>query len=123
MTQALFGRRPEHGAETAALNGFDWGRGSNVVAFRRHTLLPLNVCFYTHQPSIPYLSRSALYRCLQRHEISRLEDVCADQPKRQRFKRSPIGFFHIDIAVQTAEASSISFSQLTEPASSRGYWS
>jgi len=36
--------------------------------------------------------------------ISRLEDVNGDKPKRQKFKRYPIGFFHIDIAeVQTAE--------------------
>uniref|UniRef100_UPI002431AFBA IS481 family transposase n=1 Tax=Paracoccus yeei TaxID=147645 RepID=UPI002431AFBA len=34
----------------------------------------------------------------------RLPDVEGDKPKRQRFKRYPIGFFHIDIAeVQTAE--------------------
>src|SRR5690606_35409044 len=42
--------------------------------------------------------------CLQRHGISRLPDVEGDKPKRQRFKRYPIGYFHIDIAeVQTAE--------------------
>ena len=36
--------------------------------------------------------------------ISRLEDVSGDKPKRQKFKRYPIGFFHVDIAeVQTAE--------------------
>jgi hypothetical protein len=36
--------------------------------------------------------------------ISRLPDIEGDKPKRQRFKRYPIGFFHIDIAeVQTAE--------------------
>jgi hypothetical protein len=35
---------------------------------------------------------------------SRLPDVEGDKPKRQKFKRYPIGFFHIDIAeVQTAE--------------------
>ncbi len=75
-----------------------------VVAFRRHTLLPLDDCLYALQPSIPHLTRSALHRCLQRHGISRLPDVEGDKPKRQRFKRYPIGFFHIDIAaVQTAE--------------------
>ncbi|MEX5360141.1 DDE-type integrase/transposase/recombinase, partial [Klebsiella pneumoniae] len=42
--------------------------------------------------------------CLQRHGISRLPDIEGDKPKRQKFKRYPIGFFHIDIAeVQTAE--------------------
>ncbi len=58
----------------------------------------------TLQPTIPHLTRSALHRCLQRHGISRLPDVEGDKPKRQKFKRYPIGFFHIDIAeVQTAE--------------------
>jgi hypothetical protein len=75
-----------------------------VVAFRRHTLLPLDDCLYALQPSIPHLTRSALHRCLQRHGISRLPDVGGDKPKRAQFKRYPIGFFHIDIAeVQTAE--------------------
>ena len=75
-----------------------------VVAFRRHTLLPLDDCLYALQPSIPHLTRSALHRCLQRHGLSRLPDVDGDKPKRQKFKRYPIGFFHIDIAeVQTAE--------------------
>ena len=46
-----------------------------VVAFRRHTLLPLDDCLYALQPSIPHLTRSALHRCLQRHGISRLPDV------------------------------------------------
>ncbi len=75
-----------------------------VVAFRRHTLLPLDDCLYALQPSIPHLTRSALHRGLQRHGISRLPDVEGDTPKRQRFKRYPIGFFHMDIAdLQTAE--------------------
>ncbi|QFU08828.1 hypothetical protein PARPLA_01688 [Rhodobacteraceae bacterium THAF1] len=75
-----------------------------VVAFRRHTLLPLDDCLYALQPTIPHLTRSALHRCLQRHGISRLPDVGGDKPKRQKFKRYPIGFFHIDIAeVQTVE--------------------
>lgn len=75
-----------------------------IVAFRRHTLLPLDDCLHAWQPSNPHLTRSALHRCLQRHGISRLPDVEGDKPKRSKFKRSPIGFFHIDIAeVQTAE--------------------
>ncbi|SFA62450.1 Integrase core domain-containing protein [Paracoccus halophilus] len=75
-----------------------------IVAFRRHTLLPLDDCLYALQPSIPHLTRSALHRCLQRHGISRLPDMEGDKPKRSKFKRYPIGFFHIDIAeVQTAE--------------------
>ena len=74
------------------------------MASRRHTLLPLDDCLYALQPTIPHLTRSALHRCLQRHGISRLPDVEGDKPKLQKFKRYPIGFFHIDIAeVQTAE--------------------
>lgn len=40
-----------------------------VVAFRRHTLLPLDDCLYALQPTIPHLTRSSLHRCLQRHGI------------------------------------------------------
>ena len=57
-----------------------------VVAFRRHTLLPLDDCLYALQPSIPHLTRSALPRCLQRHGISRLPDMEGDKPKWQKFK-------------------------------------
>ena len=75
-----------------------------IVAFRRHTLLPLDDCLYTLQPTIPHLTRSSLHRCLQRHGISRLPDVDGGKPDRKKFKRYPIGYFHIDIAeVQTAE--------------------
>lgn len=35
-----------------------------VIAFRRHTLLPLDDCLYALQPLIPHLTRSALHRCL-----------------------------------------------------------
>jgi transposase InsO family protein len=75
-----------------------------VVAFRRHTLLPLDDCLYALQPTIPHLTRSGLHRCLQRHGISRLPEVEGSKPAKKRFKVYPIGFFHIDIAeVQTAE--------------------
>ncbi|MEQ9639608.1 MAG: IS481 family transposase, partial [Alphaproteobacteria bacterium] len=46
-----------------------------VVAFRRHTLLPLDDCLYALQASLPHLTRSSLHRCFQRHGISRLPDV------------------------------------------------
>jgi transposase InsO family protein len=75
-----------------------------IVAFRRHTLLPLDDCLYALQATIPHLTRAALHRCLQRHGISRLPDVDGDKPTRKQFKAYPIGFFHIDIAeVQTAD--------------------
>src|ERR671913_84255 len=41
-----------------------------VVAFRRHTLLPLDDCLYALQPSLPRLTRSSLHRCLQRRGIA-----------------------------------------------------
>jgi transposase InsO family protein len=75
-----------------------------IVAFRRHSLLPLDDCLYGLQPTIPHLTRSALHRCLQRHGISRLPQIEGDKPKRSRFKSYPIGFVHIDIAeVHTEE--------------------
>ena len=75
-----------------------------IVAFRRHTLLPLDDCLYALQATIPNLTRSSLHRCLQRHGISRLPDVTGDKPAKKKFKSYPIGYFHIDIAeVQTTE--------------------
>ena len=68
-----------------------------IVAFRKHTLLPLDDCLYALQATIPHLTRSSLHRCLQRHGISRLPEVEANKPK-QPFKTYPIGYFHIDIA-------------------------
>ncbi len=60
-------------------------------------------CYALH-PTPPHLTRSALHRYLQRQGISRLPDIEGDKPKRLRFKRYPIGFFHIGIPeVQTAE--------------------
>src|ERR1044071_8749400 len=32
-----------------------------IVAFRRHTLLPLDDCLYALQPTIPHLTRSSLH--------------------------------------------------------------
>jgi len=75
-----------------------------VVAFRRHTLLPLDDCLYALQPTIPHLTRSSLHRCLQRHEISRLPQVEGEASAKRKFKAYPIGYFHIDIAeVRTAQ--------------------
>ncbi len=69
-----------------------------VVAFRRHTLLPLDDCLYALQATIPHLTRSSLHRCLQRHDISRLPEVEGRTPVRRKFKAYPLGYFHIDIA-------------------------
>ena len=73
------------------------------IAFRKHTLLPLDDCLYALQATVPHLTRSSLHRLFQRHGISRLPQVDGDKPKK-RFKVYPIGYFHIDIAeVRTAE--------------------
>ena len=69
-----------------------------IVAFRRHTLLPLDDCLYALQSTIPHLTRSSLHRCLQRHGINRLPDMTGVKPKKKKVKRYPIGYIHIDIA-------------------------
>lgn len=46
------------------------GEEAIAVAFRQHTLLPLDDCLYALQETIPRLSRSALHRCFQRHGVS-----------------------------------------------------
>ena len=74
-----------------------------VVAFRRHTLLPLDDCLYALQASLPRLTRSSLHRCFQRHGISRLPEVDGTKPKKA-FKAYPIGFLHLDIAEVRTEA-------------------
>ena len=75
-----------------------------VVAFRRHTLLPLDDCLYALQATIPHLTRSSLHRCLQRHGISRLPEIDSAAPGKRKFKTYPLGYFHVDIAeVQTAQ--------------------
>lgn len=77
-----------------------------IVAFRRHTLLPLDDWLYALHPTIPNLTRSFLHRCLQRHGIPRLPELDGNKPKQQKFKRYPIGYFHIDIAqLRTNEGS------------------
>ena len=37
-----------------------------IVAFRRHTLLPLDDCLYALQPTIPLLTRSSLRKTIPR---------------------------------------------------------
>ena len=75
-----------------------------IVAFRRHTLLPLDDCLYALQPTIPGLTRSSLHRRLQRHGVSRLPSVEGEQTAKRTFKTYPLGYFHVDIAeVRTEE--------------------
>ena len=75
-----------------------------IVAFRKHTLLPLDDCLYALQATIPHLTRSSLHRCLKRHAISRLPEIAGDKVAKKPFKHYPIGYFHLDIAeVRTEE--------------------
>ena len=91
-----------------------------VVAFRRHTLLPLDDCLYALQATIPHRTRSSLHRCLQRHGISRLPDVEGEKTGKRKFKSDPIGYFHIDIAeVRTEQGKLYLLSGSTVPPSSR----
>jgi hypothetical protein len=75
-----------------------------IVAFRRHTLLPLDDCLYALQATLPHLTRSTLHRCFKRHGISRLPDIAGGTSAKKKFKQYTIGYFHIDIAeVRTEE--------------------
>jgi transposase InsO family protein len=80
------------------------GQEAMCVAFRRHTLLPLDDCLYALQSSIPSLTRSSRHRCFQRHGISRLPEVDGDRPPKKKFKKYPLGYFHLDIAELQTEA-------------------
>jgi transposase-like protein len=108
------------------------GEEATAVAFRKHTLLPLDDCLYALQASIPYSTRSTLHRCFQRHGISRLPELNGGLPaKRKKFKAYPIGYFHIDLTeVRTEEGklylfvaidrtSKFAFVQLVERATRR----
>jgi IS30 family transposase len=100
------------------------------VAFRKHTLLPLDDCLYALQTSLPHLTRSSLHRLLQRHDISRLPSAEGERT-RKKFKSYPIGYFHIDMAeMRTAQgklymfvaidrASKFAFVELHEKATRR----
>ena len=55
-----------------------------IVAFRRHTLLPLDDCLYALQPAIPHLTRSSLHRCAHR-----VRPMIAVELVRKLWKRGP----------------------------------
>ena len=96
------GRR--NGADAGLDRAHRRARG-HLVAFRKHTLLPLDDCLYALQTTIPHSSRSALHRCFQRHGTSRPpagED--GQSPPKKKFKNSPMGYLHVDFAqVHTEE--------------------
>src|SRR3974390_1591249 len=62
-----------------------------AVAFRKHTLLPLDDCLYALQATIPHLTRSSLHRLFQRHDISRLPAIGGMTERKKAFKHYPIG--------------------------------
>src|SRR5947208_16998751 len=64
-----------------------------VVAFRRHTLLPLDDCLYALQATIPHLTRSSLHRCLKRHGISRLPHVENESAEKRKIQSLPDRLF------------------------------
>jgi transposase-like protein len=63
-----------------------------AVAFRRHTLLPLDDCLYARQATMPRRTRSALHRLFQRHGIRRLPlTEEGKSPAKKKFKHYPVG--------------------------------
>ena len=60
-----------------------------IVAFRKHTLLPLDDCLYALQATIPHLTRSSLHRCLQRHGIRRLPEVSGTKSQSRSSSHTP----------------------------------
>ena len=75
-----------------------------AIAFRRHTVLPLDDCLYALQATIPHLTRSSLHRLFQRHGISKLPEIEGKKTPKKKFRSYPIGYFHIDLAeVRTEE--------------------
>lgn len=98
VEDARMGPRPHSGILSAEQEAI-------VVAFRKHTLLPLDDCLYALQATIPQLTRSSLHRCFLRHGISRLPELDGRRPvQKKRFKAYPIGYFHVDLTeVRTEE--------------------
>lgn len=101
MDEAHFGGRSADRPEEAEVNGaLRRGRGGDRCLSALHAAAARrDDCLYALQPTIPYLTRSSLHRCLQRHGIGRLPDVEGDKPAKKKFKIYLIGYFHIDIDV------------------------
>ena len=79
---------------------------ATIVLFCQQTHLPLDDCLYALQEAIPHLSRSALHRCFQRHDISGRPpaDAPAAGVKKANFKDYPLGYLPLDFAeIQTEE--------------------
>jgi hypothetical protein len=104
---------------------------ATIVAFRKHTLLPLDDCLYALQPTIPHLTRSSLHRCLQRHGIMPLargdrrqagEEEVQGLPHRllpHRHRRGAYGGRGLYLFVVIDRTSKFAFAQLHEKATRR----
>jgi len=119
MAEARLCRRSADRSETATSTVLSIAEEAIIVAFRRHTLLPLDDCLYALQATIPHLTRSSLHRCLQRHGIS----ACR---RSRATDRTSASSRHTRSATSTStsprcapkRASSICSSRSTEPPSS-----
>jgi hypothetical protein len=89
MEEARFGGRSFDRPEEPKSTSLSLENEAIIVAFRKHTLLPLDDCLYALQATIPHLTRSSLHRCLQRHGISRLPDVEDGKGIKRKFKSYP----------------------------------
>ena len=71
-----------------------------IVETRTKSLLALDDLYDVLKPEIAALTRSNLHRCLQRHGISRLEDLLPEEEKKttKTFKSYEPGYVHIDTA-------------------------
>jgi hypothetical protein len=92
-----------------------------MVAFRTHTLLPLDDCLYAWQATLPQLTRSALHRCLQRRGINRLPDMAGNKPAKKKVKPYPLGYVHIDIAEVRTEEGKLSLFVAIDRTGTFGY--
>ena len=54
-----------------------------AVAFRKHTLLPLDDCLYALQATIPHLTRSSLHRLFQRPSVGSLRSKARQSSRRR----------------------------------------
>src|SRR3954463_6040262 len=90
-----------------------------IVAFRRHTLLPLDDCLYALQPTIPHLTRSSLHRCLSATGSAdcRRSEAASLRRKNSRLIRSAISTSTL-LSSRPLKASSTSMSLSIAPASS-----
>jgi hypothetical protein len=98
MEEVRFGHRSSDPFEGTINTALSVEEEAIVAAFRKRSLLPLNDFLFALQATTPHLTRSSLYRCLQRHGSSRLPDAKDGKVARCTFKNYPVGYFSIGIA-------------------------